>query len=89
MYEAGRDIIRHPGIQDDTKSSDLWQNIWPKGFSNDFRTGKCLQSPPPTVKVYLANPTHVDLIGRQPKWKKTSMEENLNGRRPQQKMTSM
>ena len=24
-----------------------------------------------------------DLHGRRPQWKKTSMEENLNGRRPQ------
>ena len=30
-----------------------------------------------------------DLNGRQPKWKTTSMEDDLNGRHPQLKMTSM
>ena len=30
-----------------------------------------------------------NLNGRQPQWKTTSMEDNLNGRQPQWKMTSM
>ena len=30
-----------------------------------------------------------DLNGRQPLWKTTSMEDNLNGRQPQWKTTSM
>ena len=30
-----------------------------------------------------------DLNGRRPQWKTTSLESNLNGRRPQWKTTSM
>ena len=30
-----------------------------------------------------------DLNGRQPQWKTTSMEDDLNGRQPQWKTTSM
>ena len=30
-----------------------------------------------------------DLNGRQPQWKKTSIEEDLNGRQPQWKTTLM
>ena len=37
-FLAGRDIIQYPGIQDDTKSSYIRQNIWPKGALKDFRT---------------------------------------------------
>ena len=32
----GRYITHHPGIQDDTKCSDLMQNIRPESFSIDF-----------------------------------------------------
>ena len=56
------------------------------------------QPPPPlekyrNLKFELRQPqgekTSIDLNGRQPKWKTTSMKDNLHGRQPQWKTTSM